>query len=267
MPNARDVTATSEFLKCFVVGPSGSGKSVFASSFPTPGYVFDFDQGILTYRGKDFDYDQFELSGQGWVDFEKKFLEIKKLSAEGKYQTIIFDSCTTFTDLAMERALQLDPKRSPTNGPLWNVHYQMVRNLVEGKLRQLVNFQANLVVIAHLNIIQDQESGAILGMEPLLTGQLSEKVPGYFDEVYYAKPTTVQGETVFTIQTVHKGYYKARSRLSGEQRLLPDLVRNNYNSLMEYIKDPERAKREKHAQSQSQSQSQSHQAQTKAMKR
>ena len=64
-PNAMDVTATSEYLKVAIVGEPGTGKSVFASTFPTPGYVFDFSGGIITYRGKDFDYEQYQTSPSG----------------------------------------------------------------------------------------------------------------------------------------------------------------------------------------------------------
>ena len=53
MPNAKDISVNSEFLKVMSVGESGSGKSVFASSFPTPGFIFDFGNEIISYRGKD----------------------------------------------------------------------------------------------------------------------------------------------------------------------------------------------------------------------
>lgn len=232
MPNARDVTVGSEMLKCMVVGKTGSGKSVFASSFPTPGYVFDFDKGILTYRGEDFDYDQFPVTAQGWVAFEKKFNEVAKLAAEGKYKTIIFDSASTLTDLAMERAMSLDPKRSATGGPLWNVHYQMVKNLVEGRMQKLMNIPCNLVLIAHVELVTDQETGAILDARPLMTGQLSTKIPGLFDEVYYSVAKLEKGKTQFYLQTVPKGLYNARSRISAKSRILPDFVPNDYGYIM-----------------------------------
>ncbi|HED37958.1 MAG TPA: hypothetical protein ENI76_06920, partial [Ignavibacteria bacterium] len=60
MPNAKDINIEEiPPLRVWVCGDSGTGKSVFASTFPTPGLVLDFDDGILSYRGKDFDYVQF----------------------------------------------------------------------------------------------------------------------------------------------------------------------------------------------------------------
>jgi len=235
LKSAKDVTIDSEFHKTFVLGDYGSGKSVFASTYPTPGYVFDFDKGIMGYRGKDFNYDQFELSPKGWVEFEKTFLYIRKQVEAGVYQTVIVDSTTTMTDIAMERALQLDPKRTDEGGPLWNVHYQIVKNLMEPKLHALMRLPCNVVMNGHWKVTTDQKTGAILSVDPLLTGQLAEKVPGYFDEVYASFVKTVNGQPKYTIRLVTKGFYKARSRISGPARLLPDELPNDYNELRKAI--------------------------------
>ena len=241
--NAKDVSLSSENIKVFITGDFGTGKSVFAASCPTPGFLFDFDDGAQIYRGKNFDYESYPLSAPGWVKFEKDLREIKKEVEDGKYQTVVVDSTTSMTDIAMERSLQLDPKRSVTGGPLWNVHYQLVKNLMEGKLRQIISLPCNIIVIAHLSLIQDQETGAILGAEPLLTGQLSKMVPGYFGEVYCAFSKQVASQvsggkatTEFYLRTLPRGYYKARSRLSGVERLLPDEIPNTYQALQAALK-------------------------------
>jgi len=239
MPNAKDVSLDLAHLKVFVVGDAGTGKSVFASSFPTPAFLFNFDDTILSYRGIDIDYEDYTKDAKGWIKFEKDFAELKKKMDvdDPPYKTIIIDSTTSWSDLAMERALQLDPKRSPTGGPLWNVHYGMVRNLIEGRLRQLLELKANIVVIGHLQIIQDQETGAVVAVQPLLTGQLSTKAPGYFDEVYYTRTKKGKQGMEWVMQTVAMGHYKARSRLSGHARILPDEIPNSYEALLTAIKD------------------------------
>jgi hypothetical protein len=223
-------------MKAYVVGDPGTGKSIFASTFPTKGFVFDFDNGIDSYRGKDFDYDSFKLDATGWIAFEKTLMEVRKAVDAGEYITVVVDSTTSMTDLAMERAMQLDPKRSPTGGPLWNVHYQMVKNLMEGRLRQIINLKCNIIVLGHLETKMNQETGAVIAVEPLLTGQLSSKIPGYFDEVYYTSIRQKQGESQFLLQTVAKGFMKARSRLRGIEKYLEDFVPNNYPAIMEMVK-------------------------------
>jgi hypothetical protein len=236
MPSARDVTEDTEFLKVMSVGEPGTGKSVFAGSFPTPGYIFDFSNGIVGYRGLDFDYDQFPMGPIGWVEFEKALTKVKISVKEGKYKTVVVDDLSAMTDLAMERSLQLDPKRNPAGGPLWQVHYGMVKNLMEGRLRQILDLDANIVFIAHLNVIKDETTGNIVGVEPMLTGQLSTKIPGYFDEVYYHSTRKEGGDVKWVVQTIPIGWNRARSRISGKQRLLPDMMDNDYNEVMDYIR-------------------------------
>ena len=141
MPNARTLDIQTEAIKCMIIGKNGSGKSIFASSFPTPGFVFDFDKGIISYRGNDFDYENFDLSAKGWSKFVKVFDEVDK---SGEYKTIIIDSTTAMTACAMQMAMQLDPTRSPTGGPVWNKHYGMVKNLVEGYIHRCLNFNDDI---------------------------------------------------------------------------------------------------------------------------
>lgn len=243
MQNALDVTIDSEFWKCMVVGDYGTGKSIFASTFPTKGFIFDFGGGILSYRGRNFDYEQYPVSHLGWIKFEKDLVLVKKaVIEEKKYITVIVDDTTSMVDLAMQQALALDPKRSSTSGPVWNIHFMMVRNLIEGRLRQIIDLPANIVVISHLTIERDEETGSIISVNPLLTGQLAIKVPGYFDEVYYASTRRVGQKTEWVMQTIPVGFYKARSRVSGKERLLPDYIPNDYNEIVKILKTKSVAK-------------------------
>jgi len=238
---ASDYIPTDDFTKFFVCGDFGTGKSEFAATFPTlpkKGFVFNFDKKIATYsRYPGWDYVEYPLTAAGWAQFEKDEKDVAKLVAAGEYLSVIIDSTTAMADMATERSLQLDPKRSPTGGPIWNVHYQMVRNLMEGKLRGFLNYNCNLVVIAHLDIKTDSETGAIIGIEPLLTGQLSVRIPGYFEEVYCSFSRTVGEKTTWYLRTIPRGYYKARSTMSGVMGLLPAELPNNYHAVIKAYRE------------------------------
>jgi hypothetical protein len=229
MPNAKDLSPQIP-KRLLVLGDYGTGKSVFASTFPTPGYLFDIDDGAEIYRGKDFDYNTYGISASSWLLFERDVTRVCKEAREGKYKTIIVDATTALAAIAMERALQIDPKRSSTDGPLWNVHYAMVKNLVEGQLRKILNLSAYayIVVIGHLHIVVDNDTGAIIRIEPLLPGALSENFPGNFGEVYCAFSRKKEGKTVYYLRTAPKGFYRARSRVSGTEGLLPEEVPNDF---------------------------------------
>ena len=233
MPNAKEVTVNTEYLKIMSVGEPGTGKSIFGSTFPTPGFIFDFANSIISYKGLDFDYEQYPLSPQGWTKFEKDLVQLKKDVAEEKYLSVLIDDLSAMTAVCMERALQLDPKRSPTGGPVWNVHYSMVRNLMEGRLKQIMALPCNIHFIAHIEILRNDE-GQITGVAPMLTGALPVVITGYFDEVYYHTTKREGGDTKWLVQTVPMGYNRARSRLSGKLRTLPDLLPNDYNEIMAY---------------------------------
>lgn len=244
MKSAKDLTVELDFIKAYVLGGYGTGKSVFASTFPQPGYVFDFDQGAKTYRSGDWYYDTIPLTWKGWMDFEKIHKEVKAEVEKGRFKTVVLDSTTSMTDCAMARALQIDPKRSPEGGPIWNVHYQIVKNLMEPKLRDIISFPCNIVFTGHWNIQTDPKTGNIISIDPLLTGQLSSKLPGYFDEVYAAFTRQKAGKEEYVIRTVTRGYYKARSRISGVYRLLPDEIPNNYDALLTYAKEAQEKEKE-----------------------
>jgi len=234
MLNAMEYEPLNDNHKFLLLGDYGTGKSTFAATCPEKGFLFNFDDRVITYKGKDFDYETFPITSKGWVEFEKKSAEIRKDVMAGKYKTIVLDSTTAMTDIAMERALALDPKRNLVGGPLWNVHYGMIKNLIEGRLRQFINLPCNLVVCAHLQP-EFSEDGAVIGYGPLLTGQLAIRIPGYFDEVYIATTKRKDNKTVYLLQTVPIGLKKARSALSGKKRLLPDFIDNDYNEVIKHI--------------------------------
>jgi hypothetical protein len=234
--NTKDINFETTVLKAFVLGKFGTGKSVFASSFPTPGYVFDFDNRISSYRGADWDYDTFPMTAAGWVSFEKTIKVVEKEVTEGKYKTVVVDSTTAMNDTAMERAMQIDPKRSDEGGPLWNVHYMIVKNILGPKIRRILSWPCNIVFCGHWNIKTDPKNGNILSIDPILTGDLSDKIPGYFDEVYAADSGKKDGKDVFFVRTTSWGHYRARSTISGKLQLLPAKIPNDYAAVIHYAK-------------------------------
>ncbi len=108
---------------------------------------------------------------------------------------------------------------------------------MEPKLRAFTNWPCNLVMISHLDVVQDQETGAIIAIEPLLTGQLSKRVPGYFGEVYYFFTKNVKGGVKYLMRTVPMGHYKARSRLSGAAGNLHQEIPNHYDAVRQSYKE------------------------------
>jgi hypothetical protein len=256
MPSAINLQSKNANNKVIVIGKSGSGKSHFACSAPTPGFVIDVGEEILSYKKYDFDYEQFNFNSAGWDKLERvmkgilnktyttedPFNENKRKPGEGKeYKTIVLDNLTALSELAMARALTVAPQRDEVGGPLWQVHYKLASTLVKGFLRQFLSLgDVNRIAIAHTNLITNAD-GAVVGAEPLLGGRLPTVIPSFFDEVLYAK-TVVKAkpggkpEVNYKLQTRNIGNFPARSRSSGKERALPDYIDNNWDSLMQIEK-------------------------------
>jgi hypothetical protein len=234
MPNAKELKNDFKDLSVLVVGPAGTGKSVFASSAPTPAFVIDTGKEMLSYRGKDFDYETFPKDQASWA---KIIRAVKSLAqgivpfsedAEGKngvkkvYKTIVIDNLSGITDIAMLRSMSIDRNRDPVGGPLWNVHYKMVANLVEDLIRLFLEIPGNKIATAHVTKTKDDFTGRILA-EPRLQGRLSDVAPQWFDEVLYGTPRIGKGgKAEYMLQTVNTGFYKAR---------LPDYIPNEWEYL------------------------------------
>jgi len=231
MKNAMDVKPDTEHLKFLVLGESGSGKSTFAATLPTPAFVLDCDKGILSYAGKDFDYESFELSPAGWKSLNATITTLMK---DSSYKTVVLDSITTVSLMAMELSLQMNPQRSPTGGPIWNVHYGAAKTLVEGIIFKLLQYKGNICVIGHIKTVTDDDTGVTF-KEPVFYGDTGSKIPNLFDEVYYSTVKNKGGKPEYRLQTANLGLYKGRSRLSGVAGKLPLYIPNDYGSLKELI--------------------------------
>lgn len=232
MPNAKDIQFTVDNVNFFVAGGVGSGKSFFASTFPTPGFVFDFDKQITVYRGLDFDYEQYDMTSAGWIKYTKDLSLIVK---DKKYKSLITDSTTSLQSVAMERALAINPSRNEAGGVKFEIHYSLMRTLIEAELRKLLSYAGYKVVIAHMEADKD-DAGNLVGYHPLLVGALKTIMPSFFGEILYAQRRNIDSKLSYVLQTVNRGYYNARSNLSGRQKLLPDFVPNDFNSIMELLR-------------------------------
>jgi hypothetical protein len=105
----------------------------------------------------------------------------------------------------------------------------------------MLNWKCNFLILSHLEVVMDKETGAVIKIQPLLPGALSDLLPGYFDEVYVASVITEQNTPHYKIQTATRGHYKARSRASGKEGRLPMYLDhtnvNGYEMLMKALKD------------------------------
>ncbi len=224
MPNAQEIKTPHSWL-VFALGYTGSGKTTNALTFPGKKFAYLFDpNAIRTMRGHDVDYEEFLPDIQGFAVKSLKKKEGKAIGDKAKsqlgsevyrhweehyedglehgffdqYDTIIFDSCTTFLDIIMDRVLTINgrPGQWPNQddyGP------QMVTftNIV----RSACSLGKNLYFTGHVEIMKDEISNRVF-QTPILTGKLKAKIPLLFSEIlFFEAQADTKGQVEYTVQT------------------------------------------------------------------
>jgi len=205
MLNTKDIDVTNLKLKVMIYGKSGTGKTTFACSFPGV-YVFDFDNGMLSQRGKDIQYDVY--GKDDWLKFEAKLSEFEKSCP---FETLVIDSVTTMEEYLLDHLIALTRKPRPTQLE-WG---QLVLDLADVFLR-VGKFKTNIVVVAHEQMVQDEITGEVLVM-PLIYGKkLPGQLPLFFDEMYRAQTSrdAKTGKPVYQLLTTADIKFSAKSRLA-----------------------------------------------------
>lgn len=186
-----------ENLKILIYGDSGSGKTCFACSFPGPIYVFDFDNKVSSaashLQGSEqlnlIDYDSYapvDAKGTSGEAANRKLGELKK---DNPYKTIVLDSLTTFGDEMMKYLMRINTgiKRPSTQGVQMPTlqDYGIARNFFKQLIQELLGFNCNVIVTAHVQTEKDELTGQIL-RSPMFAGKLAKELPIYFAEVYHS---------------------------------------------------------------------------------
>lgn len=222
MPNAKDA-ALNVSHRILALGNTGVGKTSQFATLPGKKFAYLFDaNAIATLRGQDVEYQEFlptpltfdvkSLSkdkpspGVMGTRDVKVYTEWEKDADEkiGKgffqgYDWVALDSATTLLDLIMDRTLALN-SRSGTF-PLqddWGPQMVAFTNI----MRTFIGMGVGLYVTGHLKTSQDELTQKIMQL-PLMTGQLREKIPLLFTDVF--KMTASEdgrGKVTYLMETV-----------------------------------------------------------------
>ena len=201
MQNSKDLTIDNIKLNVLVYGKSGSGKTPFASFFPNP-YFFDFDNGMMSVRGRNVAYDTMA----SYAEFEVKFAEMER---KCPFDTLVIDSITTLEKYCMNRALIANHRAMPTMNE-WNV---LIADLTE-LFTRATKIGKNVVFIAHEEMVQDEITGEIMVRPQIVGKKLPAQLPLWFSEVYRTQVSrSKEGVPVYSILTVADMKYTAKSRI------------------------------------------------------
>lgn len=233
-------------LKVLAYGPSGTGKTVFAASFPLPLLLLDFDgkasSAASYYSGQkrleEIEVEKYlpipgDAADRPFVRYNTKLVELEKLAAGGKfpYQTVVIDSLTLYTDQMLKEIVEQNPgikrQASPTVKLTAMQDYMILNSHFKNMLIRILQLPCNVVVTAHIQVNKDEITGEIT-REPLLPGKLPSILPMLFEEVY----RTYAADGKYLAQTQSNAQYQARSQIKG----LPAVLSLSYDELKKYLK-------------------------------
>lgn len=202
MPNVKDIVLGRK-IWCLCVGPHGSGKTVFETSFPGRTYVFDCDGRMDSVRlmhmdREDIDYDTYTQSD--WQAFDEK-CESLKGRERGKYKNVVLASLTSFCRMALAYSLAhrgesegKDNKRgkiSLYDVVDFNVEARTVIDMINDFREMKCNFflEAHLMKVTERPIIKERGEPSETIKYRVITGaqKVAQEIPTLFNDVYYFK--------------------------------------------------------------------------------
>jgi hypothetical protein len=144
------------------------------------------------------------------------------------WDTLIIDSASVFNDAAIIKALHENSRLGLSKSleklsskvgvtPMRQQDWGAAGSIFMKVVNQARSVGKNVVLICHEYVersdSEDGGSGVVLGIEPLLIGQLRQKIPGAFDEVWYAHVKGPRTKPEFLLQTTPDQIHRLRSRL------------------------------------------------------
>jgi len=193
MPSISDAVKDDSFMGLFI-GRPGKGKSIGAASFPKPMYIFDLDGRIKPvarfFGDEDITFDTYLPQ-----DFSKFYAKLKELVLNCKYKTVILDSYTALADMLITYSINLrgNDNRKTDKGVIsmteisdFNAETQGLQSTVA--MLRTIKCQYK-IMNAHMLLTEyyDLTNQKTRILKSVLTAgkKVSEKVPAYFDNVWY----------------------------------------------------------------------------------
>lgn len=191
-------------VKVLVYGPSGTGKTILAGSFPGPVEYWDFDHKASSIaqhyklekdRLDNINVHQFAQLGKAEriASWEKRLQFVDANKAKLPFNTLVIDSLTTMSAMMLDDYIhrsQKGLKRALADIPCMQ-DYQLLDKHLTQIISGLLALPCNVIFIGHMNVEKDESSGMIY-RKPLMAGKFADKLPIYFEEVYVSKVDSSQ---------------------------------------------------------------------------
>lgn len=243
MPSLSDF-AMNQHVKALVHGPSKSGKTFGAGTWPRPNFM-DFDSGIATLVGADFInkhgyrsgiiYEQFTernrntagvvITPNAFDDACKYFDEWMKPGKRDQFDTWVIDTATTMSEAAQAKGIwllggQIKGAKSETQSE--SIKHNLVvpkqqdyaaeRSMVEQFVSMVKDADKHILLLCHQKEVTT-DAGGLIAVVPLLTGKGVESVCLMFDDIWALKTKRTAKGIERSLVTQTDGFLKVGTRL------------------------------------------------------
>lgn len=237
----------SKFIKAFIMGPPGTGKTVAACSFPGPIKLYDFDGKVSSAYSylkktdpdklKEIDFESCVPSDNNGSAYEKMDSSLEKIIEEFKktgklaYQTLVIDSSTIMAEEMLNWLLTFETgiKRNTaikSRRVAGQQDYLIFAPTFASFLHAILPLPWNVVMTGHIAIRQDDKTGEI-SRQAAIPGKMGSNVGVYFNELYRSYVNNGK----YLVQTQADLYYPCRSQLQG----IPNPCEFKYSELSKYL--------------------------------
>jgi phage nucleotide-binding protein len=222
------VKALPKVLSMLVYGRSGTGKTTFGASFPTPALLIDIREkgtdSIADRDGVDV------VSINTWSELEEVFWYLKK---EKKYKSVILDQISSMQDVCMEHAMAEEGKEIMSQR-LWGVVSGLMKTWLLN-YRDLVEENINVIFLAHDRASKGESGEDDDTIDPQIGARLMPSVAGMLNGAVKAIGNTYVKE-VFLEDKTRKVEYCMRI---GPHAYYTTKMRNPLGTTIpEFITDP-----------------------------
>lgn len=238
MPLMEDRPLPSK-LKIFLYGESGSGKTWFIGSAPTPMYYFQFDiNGGQTISGTPgIEYDDYYCADLKTDPIRVEAAigrKVRELQRNCPFATVAFDSFTLFSEMLRGKIIGANG-RWGKEPEMREQDWGTLGDLSTTAIRDWLRIDANIIITSHGRVAIHELPGNQKEILHLITPdglKFPQKVSNYFDEVYRisARHKGSNNPNDYRIMTRSDRDWSAKSRLN---------VYNKKTRKLEHVLDPE----------------------------
>lgn len=229
------VKALPKVLSMLVYGRSGTGKTTFSASWPTPTLLIDIREkgtdSIADREGVDV------IQCGSWDDLEEIFWYLDSMDKPDykgkKYKSVVLDQVSSMQDLAMEKAMA-DEGKEVMSQRLWGVVSGLMKTWLIN-YRDLTDKGINVLFIAHDRVNKGDSDEDEDALDPQVGARLMPSVAGMLNGAVKAIGNTYVGE-VFLEDKSRKIEYRMRL---GPHAYYATKLRNPMGTdCPEYVVDP-----------------------------